>query len=327
MEKILEKDPTNSRAKELQGLVRDNSSASKSTTSATAMTAAPAQAAQMSSVVNTTTTAGAISLPKQAVAQAIEKVAVPATPQVIPSPVTQASSAIDLEIGQLEEAKRHKRIADVQRVVSELLIRPHISAEQKEIVLCIKAEVEVLEGRMEEGLKVYSQVLDANPASARAIAGRGVVAAAEGRWDEARAQFERANSYRPNYDLVLAGLGLCAWQAGDTATAWERFRQALKANPENTRALLGMMQIGYPQQRYAEIAEAIEQYLELHPADLEWMYSLAGCYFALTKLDEATEIINRIKIFKPEHEKARELSSMIDAKRQGDTPSTEATAR
>lgn len=326
MDKILEKDPANSRAKELQSLVRTNSSASKSTAGATTMTAMPMMNSTSAAKESTTAT-GVTSLPKQTVAQSIERVAVPANPQVIPSPVTQASSAIDLEIGRLEEAKRHKRIPEVQRGVSELLTRPHISAEQKEIVLCIKAEVEVLEGRMEDGLKVYSEILDANPASARAIAGRGVVAAAEGRWDEARAQFERANSYRPNYDLVLAGLGLCAWQAGDTATAWERFRQALKANPENTRALLGMMQIGYPQQRYAEIAEAIEQYLELHPADLEWMYSLAGCYFALTKLDEATEIINRIKIFKPEHEKARELSSMIDAKRRGDTPSTEATAR
>jgi tetratricopeptide (TPR) repeat protein len=91
----------------------------------------------------------------------------------------------------------------------------------------------------------------------------------------------------------------------------------LKANPENTRALLGLMQIGYPMQRYAEIAAAIESYLELHPADLEWMYSLAGCYYALTRLDEATEIVNRIRVFKPEHEKANELGSMIDARKRG----------
>jgi tetratricopeptide (TPR) repeat protein len=253
---------------------------------------------------------------KSPVTAAIERIVVPSTPQVM-SPASKASSAIDQEIGSLEEAKRHKRVAEVQRGANELLNRPMISPEQREIVMCLKAEVEVLEGRIAEAEKVYAEILDRNPASARAIAGRGVIAAAEGRWDEARCQFERANTYRPRYDLALAGLGLCAWQGGDTTTAWVRFEQALKANPENTRALLGLMQIGYPMQRYAEIAAAIESYLELHPADLEWMYSLAGCYYALTRLDEATEIVNRIRVFKPEHEKANELGSMIDARRRG----------
>jgi hypothetical protein len=42
----------------------------------------------------------------------------------------------------------------------------------------------------------------------------------------------------------------------------------------------------------------------------------------LARLDEATEIINRIQVFKPEHEKARELGTMIDARRCGEATPT-----
>jgi glycosyltransferase involved in cell wall biosynthesis/Tfp pilus assembly protein PilF len=318
-QRILQSDGSNVRATELLALIskeRGNIAASSVTAnSSTAPTAAPSAAGTGSAVEHDSMPTQS-NTAKSPVTAAIERIVVPSTPQVM-SPASKASSAIDQEIGSLEEAKRHKRVAEVQRGANELLNRPMISPEQREIVMCLKAEVEVLEGRIAEAEKVYAEILDRNPASARAIAGRGVIAAAEGRWDEARCQFERANTYRPRYDLALAGLGLCAWQGGDTTTAWVRFEQALKANPENTRALLGLMQIGYPMQRYAEIAAAIESYLELHPADLEWMYSLAGCYYALTRLDEATEIVNRIRVFKPEHEKANELGSMIDARRRG----------
>ncbi|NDC36721.1 MAG: glycosyltransferase [Proteobacteria bacterium] len=320
-ERLLSTNPANERAKELRELVAKGRQSAGSVQSSTAPIGAAAS--QQPAPVAASQTASAIqsAAAKSGVTGSIERMQVPSTPQVV-SPATRASSAIDQEIGNLEEAKRHKRLDEVGRGVANLLERSSISPEQREVVLCLKAEVEVLEGRAPEAEKLYAEILDRNPASARAMAGRAVIAATEGRWDEARSQFERANTFRPRYDLALAGLGLCAWQSGDTATAWERFQQALKANPENTRALLGLMQIGYPMQRYSEIAGAIEAYLELHPADLEWMYSLAGCYYALARLDEATEMVNRIRIFKPEHERANELGSIIDARRRGDVTPT-----
>jgi predicted Zn-dependent protease len=74
--------------------------------------------------------------------------------------------------------------------------------------------------------------------------------------------------------------------------------------------------MGYALKRLPEVETAIKRYLDSHPADLNFMYSLAGCCFAQGKVQEAIDAVNTITLFEPTHKNALELKSMIDRQLQ-----------
>jgi hypothetical protein len=55
--------------------------------------------------------------------------------------------------------------------------------------------------------------------------------------------------------------------------------------------------------------------LEYHPAAIEFLYSLAGCYFAQNKLDQARREVEKVMLLSPGHEKAMELARLVDERR------------
>lgn len=221
---------------------------------------------------------------------------------------------IDRKLIELDEAKRRKNFDVVMNGSLEILNRPSVKPHQRERATLLKAEIALLQNNIAEAEKIYDEVLAENPNSARALSGKGVLQAHLGRWEEARRFFERAIALEPRYDMALAGLGMCHSYAKDADRAWSYYKQAVAVNPENVRALLGIIELGYPLRRLAEVEQAIKSYLEIHPADLNFVYSLAGCCFAQDKLSEATEAIERIILFDPGHRKALELKNMIDAR-------------
>jgi hypothetical protein len=70
--------------------------------------------------------------------------------------------------------------------------------------------------------------------------------------------------------------------------------------------------------RYSEIEKAINSYLELHPANIEMLYSFAGILFAQGKVERAKSEVEKILIFEPQHERALELRDLI----RGEKPSS-----
>jgi len=170
----------------------------------------------------------------------------------------------------------------------------------------------MLQGRMQMAAGMLEEILRENPRCARAICGKGALAAAEHKLEEAKALFEEAHRMAPDYDVPLAGMGLCASWGGDFEKGWQYYRAALDRNPENIRALLGLIEAGYPLGRLEGVESALRAYLEFHPADLDLLYALAGCCFAQNKLEEAAATVNKITFFAPNHPNALELKGMIE---------------
>ena len=230
-----------------------------------------------------------------------------------PAPVTPAAMPDDLDkyITELEDEKRKRNIDAVKQGCQGLLKRSDLRPDQREKLSVLQAEAAVLSQDLVSAKSIYDEVLKANPDSARAICGCGALAAHAGDWNGARALFEKALAVQPNYDVALAGLGLCSTWFNQPETAWGYYEKALAANGENSRALLGIIELGYQLGRLDRVESAIRNYLDMHPADLDFVYSLAGCCFAQGKLREAQEEVSKITIFQPDHEKAIELQSMI----------------
>ena len=157
------------------------------------------------------------------------------------------------------------------------------------------------------------------------MCGRATLAAHRQQWGVAHTIFSEALSLHPEYDLALAGIGVCHYNAGNKQAAWDSFERAVQRNPENMRGLLGMIELGYQLQKLPRVQSALESYLEMHPADIEFLYSLAGCYFAQDMLDEAKREVEKITLFEPSHRHAIELQGMITHKlglEQRDIPLT-----
>jgi tetratricopeptide (TPR) repeat protein len=220
---------------------------------------------------------------------------------------------VDLRLDCLEEEKRKRQFEAVKDGCRDLLRHQSaIRGDQIERANLLIAESLLLEGDYSGSNEIYNEVLRSNPKSARAQCGLGAMAANDGQWDKATQHFRYAHEVFPDYDVPLAGLGLCCLQRQDNDSAWNYFSRSLKSNPENTRALLGLIEIGYSLNRLPEVEKALKTYLDYHPADLNFLYSLAGCLFAQNRLNEAACELEKISLLDPEHGKARELIEMID---------------
>ncbi len=239
------------------------------------------------------------------------------------APTTSAGPAtfdyMDRRLSELEDLKHERKYDEVKSACAEIKDRPGIRADQREMASLLFAEASVLTGEMDAASAIYTAVLAGNAKSARAMCGKGAMAANRNAWQEAREWFDQALSISPNYDVALAGRGLCHHYFGEAERAWDCYSRAVRANPENSRALLGVIEIGYQTGKLAEVENAIRAYLEMHPGDLDYLYSLAGCCFAQGKLQEARDEVGKILLFQPNHEKAAELRQAIDERGAGGT--------
>jgi glycosyltransferase involved in cell wall biosynthesis/Tfp pilus assembly protein PilF len=223
---------------------------------------------------------------------------------------------IERELSEMIDHKRAKNYEQVRDTAERLLKMNTLTSAQRERAVLFKAESLVMAGALDEARALYQDTLQKNPDSARALCGIGALTAHAGAWEEAEQLFKRARSLDEQSDVALAGLGVVAVHYGKQQDAWSLYEQALARNPENVRALLGLIEVGYPLARLSEVQKHLEAYLELHPADLEFVYSLAGCCFAQGLLKETLRAIDRIILFNPAHEKALELKEMVRNKMQ-----------
>lgn len=215
-------------------------------------------------------------------------------------------------IGQVEDLKRAGEYAEAVRALARLKETKDIPEQYRETVECLDAEFTVLGGDLAGASAMYDAVLRRDPQSARALCGKGALAAEQQDWSSAKRYFDSAIAIKPSYDVALAGLGLCAMVGNRAEEAFMLFERAVQTNPENHRALLGVLQTGYPLKRYTQMERMLSAYLDLHPASIDMLYSFAGVLYAQGKVNEARLEIEKILIFEPEHEHALELRGMID---------------
>lgn len=224
----------------------------------------------------------------------------------------RAALDVDAKIADIEALKRSGKLTAAKERLDEVSAVRELSAEQREVVLCLQAEFKVIMGELEEAARLYDRLLDRNPHLARALCGKGALAAEAQQWGTAQAFFEASLDCEDAYDVALAGLGLCKMVANKPEEAFNLFRQAATINPENHRAILGVLQLGYPLKRYKEMESLVLAYLKRYPSNLDMLYSFAGLLYAQGKMREARSEVEKILIVEPRHESALELRELLD---------------
>lgn len=215
-------------------------------------------------------------------------------------------------IGRIEDLKRSGEFSAAIDELTKLLSGGALPQPYREIADCLEAEFTILGGDLQAAGRKYDEILRANPNAARALCGKGALAAEEQQWKVAEQYFTQAITVDSECDVAYAGMGLCAMTENNIEKAFGFFQASTEKNPENHRALLGLLQTGYPLKRYTEMERMLTAYLDLHPASLDMLYSFAGLLFAQGKVKEAQLEIEKILIFEPQHEHALELRGMIE---------------
>jgi len=233
------------------------------------------------------------------------------------SPDTTQDERVAAAIAQIEGLKREGDFAAALKQLNEFLASQQVTAAHQETVRCLEAEFAVLANDFAQASLKYDAILTENPQSARALCGKGALAAEGQDWSGARRFFNQALAAQPNHDIALAGLGLCEMVNNNAEQAFVLFQKSAESNPENHRALLGVLQTGYPLKKYTEMERMISAYLDLHPGSVDMLYSFAGVLFAQGKVREARLEVEKILVFEPEHEHALELRGMLDSPAAG----------
>jgi Tfp pilus assembly protein PilF/glycosyltransferase involved in cell wall biosynthesis len=223
-------------------------------------------------------------------------------------------------IGKIEDLKRSGEFSNAIDELAKLMAQGTLSDPYREIADCLAAEFTVLGGELDKASIMYDEILGRKSTSARALCGKGALAAEAQNWAAASGYFTQALAADGENDVAYAGMGICAMAENNTDKAFGFFQAATDRNPENHRALLGLLQTGYPLKRYTEMERMLTAYLELHPASLDMLYSFAGVLFAQGKVNEAKMEIEKILIFEPKHENALELKVLIEQARKSSVP-------
>jgi tetratricopeptide (TPR) repeat protein len=229
-------------------------------------------------------------------------------------------SVIDGQMDEIDALKREGQYTEAKELLGKVCEAPELTPDQVERINCFDAEFLVIDNRLQDAEAVYDGILAANPRCARAMCGKGALAGERQEWSVAQGWFEKALSCRANYDVALAGLGLCEMVGKREEKAFNLFMRAIASNPENRRALLGVLQLGYPMKKYSEIERSLNSFLELHPANIEMLYSFAGILFAQGKVEQAKLEVEKILVFEPKNPLALELRDIIRGEKPLGTP-------
>jgi tetratricopeptide (TPR) repeat protein len=91
----------------------------------------------------------------------------------------------------------------------------------------------------------------------------------------------------------------------------KKYTKPLEKNPEDLTALLGLVKVSFELNRL-EIAERyLSDYLSLHPANLNILYSLSEILFKQGKYKETQKTLQKILIFEPQHKDAKDLLNRL----------------
>jgi tetratricopeptide (TPR) repeat protein len=166
-------------------------------------------------------------------------------------------------------------------------------------------------GNHEEAEACYNKALLIDENSEKPHLGLGSLEIMKRNFDKAEEHFIVALEKNPRSDKARLGLSLVRMEQGRSREALDEARRALEINIENQQAMLVCVQAGLKSDRLDVTEKLLSRYIELHPANTEVLYTLAGVKFRLGDRLGAKEAVERILLFKPDHQAANELLGQL----------------
>lgn len=161
--------------------------------------------------------------------------------------------------------------------------------------------------RVEEAEKAYCEAIKLDETSERPYLGLGALAMLQENWQAAMYGFMTALAKSPGTIRGEFGVALSMAVRNMHSDALEHFRRVLAREPYNAEALFyfyrSAVESGQPQ----IAVEPLKNYLEKHPTDTNFLFSLCGAYWKSGELSRATDLCRRVLELDPNHIAAHDV--------------------
>lgn len=162
-------------------------------------------------------------------------------------------------------------------------------------------------GNYRQAKEYYEMAAQIGPDEAGPYVGLGVTALQQEQIEDAEIAFRVALRLDKKCAKAHAGLAMIAQQNSDYQTAFDRYLKCLELDPDNMTAILGLFQTSCQIGSFEKIIYYLDAYLNMHPADVSVMFTLASLYVRQNDLIKAEEILRDILVLDPENSDAAGL--------------------
>ncbi len=158
----------------------------------------------------------------------------------------------------------------------------------------------------------YERAATLGPDEAGPYIGFGVVALQKNLLDDAEIAFRVARRLDPDCAKACAGLAMVAQQRQEYQQAFDLYLKSLELDSDNLTALLGLFQTSCRMGSFAQVIHYLEIYLNMHPADISVMFSLAALYMKDGRLQKSRDILLDILTLDCNHRDAAGLLEEVE---------------
>jgi glycosyltransferase involved in cell wall biosynthesis/GT2 family glycosyltransferase len=167
--------------------------------------------------------------------------------------------------------------------------------------------------RIEEAEKAYCEAIKLDEASDRPYLGLGALAMLQENWQAAMYGFMTALAKNPGTIRGEFGVALSMAVRNMHCDALEHFRRVLEKDSNNAEALFyfyrSAVESGQPQMAI----EPLTRYLDSHPRDTNFLFSLCGAYWKSGEMSRAVDLCQRVLELDPNHVAAREVMEHLQS--------------
>jgi Flp pilus assembly protein TadD len=141
---------------------------------------------------------------------------------------------------------------------------------------------------------------------------RGVLEIQRLAYPQAITAFETALQLGADQRKARMGCGMAAIGDHRVEYAWERFAQVLQTAPDDAEAINWLLQAGTALQRWHDLVEVLQGFVQRNPADLAVRYALAGVSLRVGRYDLARAQYDTVRVLDSTYEGLPELAKALD---------------
>ncbi len=151
------------------------------------------------------------------------------------------------------------------------------------------AEVLKAQGKFDESLQIYEEVMKSNPEDIMSKTGYAEVLKAQGKFDESLQIYEEIRKSHPEDVVARNGYAEILKAQGRFGEALQIYEEIRKSHPENVVTKTGYAEILKAQGRFGEALQIYQETMKSHPENVVTKTGLCGVLLALGRYEEALE--------------------------------------
>lgn len=202
--------------------------------------------------------------------------------------INKFSYSLEYRMALAEIYLEKDRFSDALKLYSQIL---EANPKQKEAAIGV-GDANLKLGYYEKALRAYFDAAVIDPSDPRGLINAGMVYFQTGRNKEAITQFERALKVNPSYPRIFFYMGQAAFKDGQYQVALKFAAEEKNLNPSLADPYILSAEIYSSSKQFQKCATEYEQAIKLRPKGAELYVKLARCHRQTGNIDIAENMLN-----------------------------------